>query len=483
MMKTRLSPIVLSMCLLCSPTYSNAKDLALPDIGDSRAAVMTPEQARRIGEAVVHKLRREGMVVDDPVVTGYLNQLGYKLLAQRDNPGQTTFTFFLVNDSSINAFALPGGFIGVNYGLIKATDTEGELASVLAHEIAHVLQRHFSRSYEMNKHSSLPILAAILAAIVLGAKGNADVGQAAIATAAGATAQHHINFTRHNEEEADRVGIHLLAKAGFDPEMMAELFEKLQRQARLSGTNIPPFLLTHPVNSERITDAKNRAAQLPRPKPHDELTYYLMRNRIFAESASDKQASANKFRLELQQAQGEKDIAVRYGYTLSLIRLGEYKAALKQVDQLLKAHPMRIVFLLAKANIYAKSGQIPSALAIYRHALDYYPDNSALTYGYADALIQGGKNAQAENVLNNFLKQKRNNPDFYRLLARASMQTGNKAASHEALAEYYYQIGQLHQAIDQIKIALKIKHLDFYTTNRLEAQLALIKEEVPKEDK
>lgn len=482
MTKYRLLPLVLSLCLICTTSFTRAKELDLPDIGDSGAALMTPAQERRVGEAVMHNLRRAGMIVDDPITTAYLNQLGYRLLAQRDNPDQTTFTFFLVNDKSINAFALPGGFIGVNYGLVMETDSEDELASVLAHEIAHVTQRHYARAYDMGKSSELPVLAAIIAAIVLGAQGNADVGQAAIATAAGASAQHQINFTRHNEEEADRIGIHLLAKAGFDPEMMADFFEKLDKQARLYGSNVPAFLLDHPVNSERITDARNRAQQLPRPKPHDELMYFLMRDRIIAESSSDKQAAEKKFQEKLKQSQGEREIALRYGYALSLMRLEKYEQAQKQVDILLAHDPQRIVFLLAKAEINMRAGHMQPAINTFESALKLYPANPALTYNYANALIQERRYNKAERVLTTFLKTPTDNPNFYQLLARATTKTGKPASAHEALAEYYYQVGQLHQAIDQIKLALKIKHLDFYTTARLEAQLARIKEEVPKED-
>lgn len=481
-MNFRLFPFILSLCLICTTSFTRAKELDLPDIGDSGAAIMTPVQERRVGEAVMHNLRRAGMIVDDPISTAYLNQLGYRLLAQRENPDQTTFTFFLVNDKSINAFALPGGFIGVNYGLVTASDSEDELASVLAHEIAHVTQRHYARAYDMGKSSELSVLAALIAAIVLGSQGNADIGQAAIATAAGASAQHQINFTRHNEEEADRIGIQLLAKAGFDPEMMAEFFEKLDKEARLYGSNVPAFLLDHPVNSERITDARNRAQQLPSPKPHDELMYLLMRDRIIAQSSSDKRSVEKRFQEELKQAQGERQIALRYGYTLSLIQLDKYEQALKQVDILLQHDPQRIVFLLAKAEIYMRAGHMPMAIDTYEHALQLYPANPALTYNYTNALLQEHRYQKAEDVLTTFLKTPTDNPNFYQLLARATTKTGKPASAHEALAEYYYQIGQLHQAIDQINLALKIKNLDFYTTSRLEAQLARIKEEVPKED-
>ena len=484
MMKYRLLPLILCVCLTCITTYSQAKDVSLPDLGDSGAALMTPAQERRVGEAVMHTLRRAGLIVDDPLLTSYLNQLGYQLLAQRDDPDQTQFTFFLVNDKSINAFALPGGFIGVNYGLVMATDSVDELASVLAHEISHVTQRHYARAYDdMAGTSELPIIAAIIAAIVLGAHGNADMGQAAIATAAGASAQHQINFTRHNEEEADRIGIQLLSKAGYDPEMMAEFFEKLDKESRLYGANVPAFLQDHPVNTQRITDARNRAQLLPKPKPHDELMYLLMRNRIIAQSDSDKQAAAKKFLDELKHATGEQQIALRYGYTLCLIRLGKYDQALTEIDNLLQHDPQRIAFLLAKAEINVRAGHAQQAIKTYENALKWYPANSALTYDYATALLQEGQFKKAANLLDTYLKTPTDNPSFYELLAQAKTKIGDPTSAHAALAEYYYQIGQLHQAIDQINLALKIKNIDFYTTSRLEAQLAQIKEEVPKQEK
>ena len=211
--------------------------------------------------------------------------------------------------------------------------------------------------------------------------------------------------------------------------------------------------------------------------------YLLIRDRIIAQSDSNKQAVAKKFQEQLKQAQGEQQIALRYGYALALIRLEKYDQALKEIENLLKKDPQRIAFLLAKAEINMRAGQVAQAIKTYEHALQIYPANSALTYNYANALIRDGQYKKAEHVLDNFLKTPANNPDFYQLLAKVTTKIGNPAKAHEALAEYYYQTGQLHQAIDQIKVALKIKHLDFYTTSRLEAQLARIKEEVPKQEK
>lgn len=483
MKKWRLLPVILAISISCTTSFTRAKDLDLPDIGDSGAALMTAAQEQRVGEAVMHNLRRSGLIVDDPILTEYINHLGYQLLSQRENPEQTKFTFFLVNDKTINAFALPGGFIGINYGLVMASESESELASVLAHEIAHVTQRHYARAYDVGSATELPILAAIIAAIVLGASGNADIGQAAIASIAGATIQREINFTRHNEEEADRVGIQLLAKAGYDAEKMASFFEKLDNEARLYGIDIPEFLRTHPVNTSRISDARNRAHVLPPVKPRDDLTYLLMRYRIVALSNPDKQASEKKFLEDLKQAQGNQQTALRYGYMLSLIRLEKFKQAQTEVEALLKKDPHRIAFLLAKAEIEVHAGQMHQAIKTYENALRIYPANKSLTYDYVNALMQQGEYKKADQVLSTFLKTPPENPSFYQNLARVKTKTGELANAHEAMAMYYHQIGQLHQAIDQINLALKVKDLDFYTVSRLEAQLAQIKEEIPKQEK
>jgi len=439
---------------------------------------LTASEERRTGEAVMHNLRRAGLIVDDPLLTEYLNQLGYKLVSQHDGNTNNRFTFFLVNDKSINAFALPGGFIGINYGLIMASTSESELASVFAHEIAHVTQRHYARAYDVGPQSNLPVLAAIIAAIILGDQG-AELGQAAISAAAAASVQNQINFTRHNEEEADRIGIQLLANAGFNPEKMADFFDKLEKESRLYGVNIPEFLRTHPVNSARISDARNRARQLPKPKIEHSDIYDLMRNRVLALGSDNSKSSEQLFRQKLTTENKFQRKGLRYGYVLSLIENKKYAAAQSELDKLLKTDPHRIAYMLAAAEIAHRSGKIKKAYEIYERALKLYPENTAISYDYAELLLRDEKYTQAKNLLESFVKKTPENPKFYQFLANSRMNTGDTAGSHEAMAEYYYQIGQIHQAIDQINIALKDKKLDFYTTSRLEARLAHIKEEAP----
>jgi predicted Zn-dependent protease len=480
-MKSFVTTLLIYILMLVQATAVFANNLNLPDLGDSGAAGVTAAEERRTGEAVMHNLRRAGLIVDDPLLTEYLNQLGYKLLAQYEGDTNRQFTFFLVNDDDINAFALPGGFIGINYGLVMASETESELASVLAHEIAHVTQRHYARAYDVSSQSSLPILAAMIAAIVLGSQGGGELGEAALATIAASNAQSQINFTRHNEEEADRIGIQMLASAGFNAEKMADFFDKLEQQSRLYGVNIPEFLRTHPVNSARISDARNRARLLPKSRPVDSDTYMLMLNRVLALAAKDKTSSEAAFREKLSDDKATNQAGIRYGYVLSLIENKKYSHAKTELDKLLKIHPHKIAYLLADAEISHKSGNKKRAYQIYQNALKLYPENAAITYDFAELLLTDQQYTRARTLLESFIKKTPDNPRFYKFLANSREKTGDSAGSHEAMAEYYYQIGQTYQAIDQINIALKDKKLDFYTTSRLEARLAHIKEEAPLE--
>jgi len=477
-MKSLIKITVLSLSLVSLNSHGIGEGADLPDLGTKGGAAVTPADEHRTGATVLRNLRHAGLIVDDPLLTDYLNQLGYQLLSQHQYESANQFYFFLVNDNSLNAFALPGGFIGINYGLFSRTESESELASVFAHEIAHVTQRHYARAYDIGSQSNLPILAALIAAIILGGQGN-DIGEAALATAAAAQAQQQINFTRHNEQEADRIGIQILADANFNTEKMASFFDKIQRESRLYGINIPEFLRTHPVSAARIADARDRARHLPKNRVDESLDYQIMRHRIIALANPDKKHSLSSYQHALKTETGNQLVASQYGYTLSLIRLERYKQASQQIDGLLKQHPHRIAFLLAKAEIQAKSKKTNAAIKTYRRALGVYPGNESILHDYVDLLIQQKKYKQAKIELESLLKSSPKNPVFYKYMAATKAALNLTAESHEALADFYYQQGQFHQAIDQINIALKSVKNDFYATSRLEAKLLLIKEETP----
>ena len=475
--RLRLPLLLLTLLSYTLSGIAHAQEqIALPEIGQSGGAIVTPGEERRTGEAVVRNIRRAGGIVDDPLVNEYLNHLAYRLVSTSDTQ-HPQFEFFMINDRVINAFALPGGFIGVNYGLLLATDSESELASVLAHEIAHVTQRHHARAYEFSEGSNIPVLAAMIAAMILGSQGS-QVGQAALTALTAGSIQRQINFTRANEKEADYIGIQLLADSGFDPQSMAVFFQKLDQESRLYGVQAPEFLRTHPVNESRIADASNRAEQMRRATSPNPKNYYLMRARLQVITALDKKAIRDGFAKSLKAGRYLDREAEQYGYALSLMETGEFEPARKILNELLKNDPNRIAYLLARARLESMANQHPQAIAHFQQALANYPGNGPLTLAYAQALLRGGQAKQARDVINEYQRNKPDEPLFYKLLAEAEAALGNTANTHIAMGEYYYRIGQTHQAIDQLTLALKDKQLDFYNTSRIEARLSEFQEEI-----
>ncbi|MGH8122290.1 MAG: M48 family metalloprotease, partial [Rudaea sp.] len=265
-MPSKNLPLILfvaALGLLCG--NANATDTRLPNLGSSAGQIASPEEQRQYGFYVLHELRNQSGVIDDALVADYLNTLGYRLVSNSPQPDQA-FTFFVVRDNDINAFALPGGFVGVNAGLITTTETENELAAVLAHEISHITQNHLIRAVEAEQKMEPLMILAMIGAIAASTHqspySSSNSGVGAMATVQGLAAQMQINFTRQDEAEADRVGIYTLAKAGFDPDAMADFFERMQRALRpgFDENDVPALLMDHPVTTERISEAKARAA-------------------------------------------------------------------------------------------------------------------------------------------------------------------------------------------------------------------------------
>jgi len=457
---------------LLLPGLAAAQEVSLPDIGDSGASTSTPEHEHRIGQAALNSLRRQHAVLSDPVVENYIQDLGYTLVSASDTQ-ERQFHFFVVDDSGINAFAMPGGYIGVNYGLILDTQSESELAAVMAHEIAHVTQRHYARSFEAYKGAGLATAAALIAAIILGGKSDqaGQAGQAAAASIAAGSAQSQLNFTRANEKEADRIGIKLLDKAGFNPGAMAGFFERMQQSTRLYGAELPEFLRTHPVTTARIADARNRAAQMPHHRVHEHKAYFLVRARLRVLTASDTQSLVEGFKQDLAKGSYLDEDAERYGYALALTKAGNYRQALAQIHRLLTKDPQRIAYRVAAAQAEAGAGHSDKALATYRQALQLNPYNPVLSHYYATELLQAGQARQASEFLHDYLQNATPTADIYHLLARAEGQAGNSIDSQMALAEYYHARGELHEAIRQLHSARRGNDLTFYQSSRIDARL------------
>lgn len=450
-----------------------ADNIDLPDIGDN-AGEISPLEEFRTGEAVIRNIRRAGGVLDDPIIQDYLNELGFRLVAHTET--QQLFNFFLIKDSSINAFALPGGFIGINAGLILATKSESELAAVMAHEIAHITQRHHARQYEQSSNS-IPIIAALIAAMVLGSQNN-DIGQAALASAAAGSAQQQINFTRSNEKEADRMGIKLLTDAEFNPHGMAEFFDTMDKQSRFYGDNIPEFLRSHPVTPARIADARHRAGQYKNRLNTTSIKYHLLRTRLSVLANENKSKAEKEFASKLKLGNYQNKQATRYGYALALRLNKKYTQALEQTRILLKQNPGLIAYNILKAQIETDAALFSAAIKTFKKLLKSYPGNKTINLYFAETLLKANKIKQANEILENQLSTETKTPKLFQLLSKTQAKLNKPAYSHQSLAEYYYLLGQTHDAIKQIEIALKIPKIDFYITSRLEARLIEFKDEL-----
>ena len=317
-----------------------ADRLALPEIGDPSGNLLSPTQERRLGQAFMRSIRASQPVIDDPLMNSYIQRLGEQLVAASDAAGRN-FHFFLIDSPQINAFAGPGGYIGIYSGLVTTTESESELASVVAHEIAHVTQNHLIRSFDAAKRMSLPMAALAIAALVLGAAtDNAAAGVAAATGIQAGMAQRQINFTRSNEEEADSFGIQALAQADFDPQAMATFFDRMGKATRLyDNGQMPEFLRTHPVTSNRIADARGRAGAYPYRQRPESLDYHLLRARLRGLEFPTPKAAVTFFRGTLDSHRYRNEEAERYGYVLALTANRQHEVAKGQLNELLRQRP------------------------------------------------------------------------------------------------------------------------------------------------
>lgn len=448
----------------------------LPNMGDTAGAIVSPSEERYLGEELMRRIRQSLLLVEDPEITEYIQSLGYQLVASSDTPTQD-FTFFVINDNSINAFAAPGGFIGINSGLILTTDSESELASVMAHEIVHVTQRHLARAIEKANKMNLPATAALIAALILAGK-NSQAGQAALVTTMAGNTQNQLNFTRAHEQEADRLGMEILADAGFNPQSMPAFFEKLQQASRFYDNRLPELLKTHPVTLSRIADSRNRAEQYPvNKKPPGALTdnsaYRLVQAKLRVLSSEDPAGYIKDFEnITLKKTKHPAAEHEYYGYALALLAANRYSEARAQIEKLLTKEPEKIPYIIAMAKLDMADKRLAEAVQNLSAALDLYPHNHPLTVVYAHALLESGQAGAARILLKEHVRRISDDPALYALLARAEVDAGYKADSHQSLAEYYYLSGETRSAIDQLNIALRLtQNKDFYRTSRIEARL------------
>mgnify|MGYP001547026001 CR=1 FL=1 len=512
-MRTRLLPF-LSCLALALPAAAQQQDVNLPELGSSAAGLISPQEETAYGESMLRELRSLNEVLDDPQVDAYLHTLGYRLVAASADSSQH-YTFVVLRDPDINAFAAPGGYIFINAGLIDTTTSEDELAAVIAHELAHISQHHLERAFEDAKKKAPLYALATLGALLVAGGASETAGPGIVTAGLGLMQQEQIDFTRKDEAEADRVGIGTLARAGFNPDAMADFFGRMEHTLRPGGGeggdysgDAPPFLQTHPVTSERIAEAKARAhvfdearsdtapgnggADVPPPVNTsllpfvknssallavsgngDKGIYALMRERVRALTPQNFNVPLQYYRRSLGR-DPSPSTAYQYGYALSLIRAGQAQQAIRLLAPLANADPSSTTLSLALADAESDAGQRDKALQRYAALSAQSPQNAAIAVGYAQALLDDGKPASAK-LAQEQIKPLLNDdaePELYRTYGHACHVAGDDIRAGEAYADATFLSGRPQDALGQLKRLLDRNDLDYYARARIEARIA-----------
>ncbi|MDH3748880.1 MAG: M48 family metalloprotease [Gammaproteobacteria bacterium] len=471
--------IATTLAMLVVVSGAGADDIQLPDIGSPADAVLSKSEENRFGRAIMSQIRQTGQVVEDPLIAEFINEIGHQIAAQA-NDGSHRFEFFVINDERINAFALPGGYIGVHTGLIEATRNEDELAGVLAHEIAHVTQRHIARAIHANQRQGILTTALMLGAIVAGiAGGGGDAMQAGIAVAQGTAAQSQINFTRSNEYEADRIGIGALHDAGYDPHGMASFFDVMSRQQPTSPElRAPEFLRTHPVTTNRIAEARARASEHPRQLSTDSTNYGVARVRMIVERF-DTAAEAVAY-YEKRDYQQQSDIE-RYGRAVAYQRAGRHNDANRIFDELINKDEKVIAYHIGLGETQLELENYSAGKATFDRAVELFPRNVPLIITYGEFLVRLGEPKKAHKLLLDLMNNVPPTPEQVRLIARAASEAGDSAESYYYLSEYELMTGDLINGIRYLQRALTLPDLQEIQRIRFEARIDFIRDYMTEE--
>jgi predicted Zn-dependent protease len=435
--------------LLTSPygfSQENNKN-KLPEIGTSGFSVLSVDKERQIGGAMMRHIRASQPLVNDPVLIEYINDLGNRLVKNAQDVNYS-FEFFIIRNKEINAFAFFGGHVGIHSGLITLADTESELASVIGHEISHVTQRHLARRLEAQSRNQPLTTAAMISGVLL-ALVNPSVGMAALTTTMAASKQSSINFTRGNEQEADRVGIKLLANSGFDPQGAPDFFGKMATKYRYTSKP-PAMLLTHPVPESRIADARIRAHGLESRPLAPSLHFALAKSRIQARYESTPGENILKFKDDFQKQKYTYKEAVNYGLALALFENKDYQEAKVILEKLISDDKNNLFYADALTDVYIKTKELDKALVMLNELNLLMPNNQVVTLNYANALLEAHKYSDAEVLLQDYLLVKPGNFIAYDILTTVYEKQNKKALMHATKGEVFALLGAYSRAVDEL---------------------------------
>jgi predicted Zn-dependent protease len=462
----------------------SATDQDLPDLGSPANAAVSLEDEYAAGVGWFRQMNQSGAVLEDPEVSDYIQEIGHSL-SSRAEEGQHQFYYFVDRDPAINAFAMPGGFIAINSGLILATRDENQLAGVMAHETAHVTQRHLVRGLIDQSHAGLVATAAMLAAVLLGATaghGSPDAMEGAILATQGAAIQHQINYTRANEFEADRIGIGTMAAAGYDPLGMATFFQELDRNSPdPSRIKAVEFLIDHPLSAERVAEARNRAEQIGRIRHEDSISYRLTRERL--RSLVGDPRVVHDYYASLVKNGAGLSMEERYGRAVADIAMRNPAAAIPDLQALVHEYPKVNQFYGALGQAYMLNGQLKESQAILDKAIGLFPRNVPITIRLSETLMRSGENKRAQLLLDDLFNVVEPTPDQTKLIAKAATAAGDLADSYYYMSFYWVMNGDLKMSATQLQLALALPGLDPIQRARFSARLDEIKAAMPKDRK
>jgi predicted Zn-dependent protease len=443
--------LAIGLTFTLSPAF--AQEGSLPTIGGSGGGgLISDQQEAEIGRQVMVSIRRSAPRITDPLVYDYLSSVIYRLVPYAGLPN-TDLSLILIDNPAINAFAVPGGVVGVNGGLFLNSVTEQQFASVLAHELAHLSQRHFARRLEQQKTSAPLTLAGMIAGIILTAVTQSDVGIAAIAGTQALAVQNMLSYSRSNEQEADRVGLDLLAAAGMDPRGMPEMFEIMMRMNRLQGHQVPEYLSTHPLTQSRVSDTRNRAEQYPHSKVPESIEYHLIRSRLQVHYAPSPDVAVQTFEGYLGRPDAGKNSALRYGLAVAYLESNQTDKATGILEDLLANNPGRITYQVTLAEVMIKQARQNEARALLEEALSRNPGNYPITFTLAKAEIADGSGNAAAEHLRQLTRQLPRQEQIWLTLAEAEGMARNIVGVHRARAEYDALMGDLESAQRQLRQA------------------------------
>ncbi len=452
----------------------------LPDLGESAQAGFSAQNERKLGEMIMRELRRDPAFLDDPEAQAYVESVGYKLVAAAGETRQA-FDFFVIRDPSINAFAMPGGFVGVHTGLVLAAQSEAEMASVLGHEIAHVTQRHIARQLDRQSQMQMAAIAGLIIAL-LAARSNPDISSAAIATTQAGAIQAALNYSRDLEREADRLGFQYLNAAGYDVNGMPAFFERLQRATRLQEYNAPAYLRTHPLTTERIADMQNRSAGARYRQQADSLDFHLIRAKLRALQGNPREA-ITAFENQLTDKRFVAEGPTRFGLAYSLYRARELPRAESELARVRKLGIAHTMIETLDAAIKLASGNVEGAVDVLVRTMKESGGRFPVAYAYVDALQAASRHKDALVILEDLIKQRPRDARSHGLLAKSYASLGRRALQHYSQSEVYYLQGALPAAIEQLQLAQSAGDGDFYLLSTVDSRLRALKAEYTEERK